>query len=447
MTALADFTEFAPVRVDSQPIWRKVEWYGTWISLFLMSGAVFPLMLDQMNGGLGDAERAKLRLLLMPILLFTLILTARHPGQLVLAMRRTLPLALLAGLAIVSTLWSIEPKITLRRAIGLDLTMLLSYLIAIRFTPRQLLSLMSSVLGLSLIASLLLAVASPSIAFMPDGTGLRGVYTHKNVLGWAACISTILAFGLMSDPARQFRRRGKVLLVTSLICLAIAGSASSIFSLLVGTSLLGFYKLLPKTRGIGHVMLLLLALELAAIVLVVLSVFLVPFLESLGRDATLTGRIPLWALVDQRIATRPWLGFGYQAFWAPDKREVLAIFGQVQWMPPHSHNGYRDLLLNFGVVGLVLFAVILVQAMCQGAALHRAAPKEGWAWMNVVIGVMLALNLTESNFVVQNDIYSLLLMTIFVMFALRAPGNAKQPSVHPKPGDHTDIHALKAPPL
>jgi exopolysaccharide production protein ExoQ len=264
-------------------------------------------------------------------------------------------------------------------------------------------------------------VASPSIAFMADGTGLRGVFTHKNVLGWAACVGVILSIGLMQDAASLFGLRGLLMLVPSLVCLVFTGSATSIFSVAIGVVLFGFYGLLHRTSGLKQAMLILLALEVTGVILLFLEQLLVPLLQSLGKDATLTGRVPLWALVDTRIAERPWLGYGYQAFWVPGKQQVLWITSILQWSPPHAHNGYRDILLNFGVVGLGLFAVVIVQSIRKGASLHRAAPREGWAWMNVMVGVMLSLNLTESNILTQNDLWWLILMTIIASFALRWP--------------------------
>lgn len=410
-----------PRRMGLRLSWRKLEWWGGWIVLFLTSGAFFPLLLLVQNGTLGDAERAKLQLLQLPVYLFTAMVLARQPVQLLLAMRRTLPLVALVALAFASTLWSIEPQITLRRAIGLLMGVLLGYFLAIRFTPRQLLTLFSSMVGFTLFLSLLLMVASPSMAFMPDGTGLRGVYTHKNVLGWAACVGVILAFGLIKDTQKPSRRQGLILLGMSGGCLVLSGSATGIFAALVGMALFGFYGLLHRTRGVARAIVILLALEVVAVILLFLDQLLVPLLESLGKDATLTGRVPLWALVDTRIVQRPWLGYGYQAFWAPGKQQAMWIAGLLQWSPPHSHNGYRDILLNFGLVGMTVFTFLILRTIRKGAVLHCHAPRDGWAWMNVLVGVMLTLNLTESNLLTQNDIWWLTFVAIIGSFALRFP--------------------------
>ena len=401
--------------------WRILEWCGVAIALFLVSGAVFPLLLMAQSGSLGDSERGLLRLLQLPVIAITLVLLGRHLGALLLAIRRTLPMFTLSMMAFASVFWSIAPAITLRRAIALLVAMLLAYLLAIRFTPRQLLVLFSSVLGTCLGLSLLAGVIAPQIAFMPDETGLRGIYTHKNVLGWAACLAFILALGLMADAGGRLFRRGVALLLASIVCLVLSQSSTSLLAAITGLVLFGFYTLLHRKRGLARALLVLVVLQLAALLLLFLGEFLVPFLESLGKDATLTGRVPLWHLVDGYIAQRPWQGYGYGAFWSQSNPAKFVIEAALQWVPPHAHNGYRDMLLNFGIPGLLLLVVTIVRAIRRGGVLLCAQPEAGWAWMNVSIGVMVVLNLSESNFLAQNDIQSLMMMTVVAMFGLRAP--------------------------
>ena len=41
-------------------------------------------------------------------------------------------------------------------------------------------------------------------------------------------------------------------------------------------------------------------------------------LSSIGKDATLTGRVDLWPAVLDKIWQRPWLGYGFSEFWGTD---------------------------------------------------------------------------------------------------------------------------------
>lgn len=400
--------------------WRTLEWWGCSLALFLNTGALFPILLMVSSGDLGDAERAKLRLLQLPIMAITFVLLGRHTGAFILTLRRSLPLVILIGLAVLSTLWSIEPAVTLRRVIGLITLGCLASVLAIRFSPRQLLILAAGVIGLTLWMSLAAALLIPSAAFMPEGEGFRGVYTHKNVLGWAACLGAILAIGLLVDGHPRLRGRGFRLLGCSLVCLILSGSGTGLISTGIAAILYGFYGALRRTHGLSQAILILVTLEIVAMLLLGAGLLLVPMLDALGKDATLTGRIPLWVMVDERISVKFWLGYGYSAFWTPGTYGAELINSTLKWNPPHAHNGYRDIMLSCGAVGMVAFVIMIVRAIRQGAALHCRAPQDGWIWLNVLVCAMLVMNLTESNLLMQNDIQWLLTMTAIAMFGLRS---------------------------
>jgi O-antigen ligase len=63
----------------------------------------------------------------------------------------------------------------------------------------------------------------------------------------------------------------------------------------------------------------------------------------------------LWPYVVDRI----WLGWGYASFWQPTNDAAIRVWSQVEWPPPHSHNGLFEVTLDFGIVGLILVLVLL----------------------------------------------------------------------------------------
>ncbi|MGO7653280.1 O-antigen ligase family protein, partial [Rhizobium ruizarguesonis] len=78
--------------------------------------------------------------------------------------RRNLIVPLILVLPFLSTLGSRGPSTTMRRATGLLFCVLLSYVLAIRFTPKQLLFLLFVTLGACISRSVGMAVGSPSLA-------------------------------------------------------------------------------------------------------------------------------------------------------------------------------------------------------------------------------------------------------------------------------------------
>jgi exopolysaccharide production protein ExoQ len=408
--------------------WRALECWGAGICLFLQTGALFPLLLSDDDGSLGDPAKAKLRLLCLPVYAFTGWALMRNTQHLVIALRRNLVFPLLLALPFLSVVWSVSPSITLRRAIGLLFTMLLAYALAIRFTPRQLLIIVFITVGTCIVLSLGLLLVSPGLARMPMDGELRGIFIHKNSLGWYASIMVLAATAVLMDRTVGLRRTAFVLLAAGVLCLATSGSMTAAIATGSAYSLIGFYSILKRTDGLARILVILIFIQVLVGLLIFLHEFLVPVLEAMGKDATLTGRVPLWELVDRQIADHMIFGVGYQSFWTEANPDAWVIWSQIQWQAPHSHNGFRDTMLSFGVTGTALFVIVLVRAVRQGAVLHCRDPEYGWLWLNVFLVMVLVMNLTESMFLIQNDTIFVLFATSIVMFSLYAPVTSENPN-------------------
>ena len=80
----------------------------------------------------------------------------------------------------------------------------------------------------------------------------------------------------------------------------------------------------------------------------------------MGRDITQTGRTEIWEVaMTQLMQKSPILGFGRGTFWAPNSAFARAAGAAVghQYIPPTAHNGYLDLALEIGFLGLVIFLI------------------------------------------------------------------------------------------
>ena len=196
---------------------------------------------------------------------------------------------------------------------------------------------------------------------------------------------------------------------------------TSVLAAIVALVLTGYFMLLARSHGIGRILLFIAFPEFALVFLILLSEYLVPFLEAIGKDATLTGRVPLWHLADEQISRRLMLGYGFSAFWSPANGQAWLIWEKVGWEAPHAHNGYRDILLGLGMIGLVLLAFVIARALRQGVALHLAEPRNGWLWLNVLVGVFLTMNLSESLFLSSNDLPWIVFATGLIMISFRFP--------------------------
>ncbi|UJB69157.1 O-antigen ligase family protein [Acaryochloris sp. 'Moss Beach'] len=110
---------------------------------------------------------------------------------------------------------------------------------------------------------------------------------------------------------------------------------------------------------------------LLAILLVGMSGFLFltenmdSLLISAGKDPSLTGRTDLWVWALDDIGKRPWLGYGYGAFWQDFSSKAALIRYAAGWQVPSAHNGLLDLLLDLGILGVFILTLGIFRTTIQ----------------------------------------------------------------------------------
>jgi O-antigen ligase len=143
-------------------------------------------------------------------------------------------------------------------------------------------------------------------------------------------------------------------------------------------------------------------------------------LAALGKDATLTGRTFLWQLASDMAARRPWLGYGYGAFWLGPGSWAGYVADLMHWEAPHAHNGLLDLALDLGRAGVVLYLVGYVLAL--RAAIARARHPFVGSALPAAYLVFLALsNITESALLRQFSVFWVLYVYATCSLAVREP--------------------------
>jgi O-antigen ligase len=132
----------------------------------------------------------------------------------------------------------------------------------------------------------------------------------------------------------------------------------------------------------------------------------------LGRNPTLTGRSDLiWDVLLPIAWQHPALGLGFGSFWI---KPVPGLTIDVH----EAHNGYLDVFLEQGVVGLILVAMVCV--MYFRKARNEFHDNFNWAAFRMSYLVMFLLhNWTESTVLLSREI----LWNLFVLFAVVFPGN------------------------
>ena len=79
--------------------------------------------------------------------------------------------------------------------------------------------------------------------------------------------------------------------------------------------------------------------------------------SGLGRETTLTGRTELWEMI-LPLNPNPLLGAGYEGFWLGNR--LMTMWTALWWLPNQAHNGYIEVYLNLGFVGLLIVGGFLL---------------------------------------------------------------------------------------
>ena len=314
--------------------------------------------------------------------------------------------------ALVSILWSDFPFVSLKRYIRFAGTVVMALVILSELNPLQAMeSILRRTVFVLIPYSLLLIKYFPNLGVMYSRWSGElmwvGVADHKNSAGMLFFASAFYLFWRVARAWKERRIQGITMqnyadgfvLVLSLYLLKgsdNAYSATSISAFALGAStMLGLLWL--RGRGIS--------LGLPTFTMIVLGLFIygwgTPFglrslgssiLELLGRDPTFTSRDEIWEQLIPVAMQRPILGHGYGGFW------VLPNEAMVN----EAHNGYLDVMLVLGLVG-VLLLLGFVLSMCKAA--YAALDQDFW-WGSFAMCFLLMIvlhNTSETSYLRTSD--------------------------------------------
>ena len=161
-------------------------------------------------------------------------------------------------------------------------------------------------------------------------------------------------------------RRDELFLITGALIgifwlLKMAESSTSTMCLIVGVFTLFFLsRRFVNKRLIGTYILAGAVIYFLADVAFGISSILI---NVLGRDSTLTGRTEIWQqLLD--FHTNPVVGVGFESFWLGER---LRQIGELYWWQANeAHNGYLEIYLNLGLIGVFLLIGWIIATFRKG---------------------------------------------------------------------------------
>lgn len=337
------------------------------------------------------------------------------------------PILLYFIYCLISVSWSSHPEISLKRwikAIG-DLAIVL--VVATDLQPISALKVLYSRLGFVLLpSSLLLIKYYPQIGrgFTADGVPMNtGVNTDKNVFGvmlFVVALGTVWQLlSLLKEEKSPLRSRRVmaqfVLLAFAIWLLHAANSQTSIAGFILGG---GIMLLVTRLRSIRKHPNRVHVLCGGILILGALTYFLGgagDLAHSMGRQANLSGRTVIWAALIP-AAPNAAVGAGFESFWiGPNVQMFQHTMAEEGWYRPQllneAHDGYLEVYLELGLIGVALIAVILITGYRRAVTAYRINKSVGSLLVAYVV-VSVFYNITEAGFRMMDPIWIFLLLAV-----------------------------------
>ena len=259
-----------------------------------------------------------------------------------------------------------------------------------------------------------------TVILVPGGTqasypGWTGLTTQKNVLGQISLISLIV--WAIPTPDKSLSRKATAMMLLFLSIVLLIGSRS-ITCILTGTVMIfvaGAFKVQKVVfQPIVGKFLSLMFVFLLSFCLLAIVLFNFDMVDSLfalfGKDMTLTGRIDLWDTILIETKKNLLQGCGFGGFWVVESPTIDSIYNQFTWLPNRAHLGYLDILNETGIIGLLLFGLMIFYYFWHFLKFDRP---HYWKWFVIAI---LVLNIAESTLIVQNSVSGIFFTFAYLAF-------------------------------
>jgi exopolysaccharide production protein ExoQ len=378
-----------------EPVWnRSVSWVLLVPLLYLAgNGNPLPSGMALATDASGSSSSHKLELSLL-CLLCSVLIFSRLPSVFAISQQVKLVVAL-PLLAILSSAWSQNPRQTMVSGSVLLIFTIFAIFIVSSFGARGQIQLLMLMAGIALPLSIALALFLPDLG--APGHLWRGIFSHKQ--NCAAVTTLLLVTAIHYEASRTFQRIFRASCAV-MCCVMIVMSQSRIgwVLALLALGLSASLWLLQKMRATDA---LFVTLPVVAIFIgVALAVYTnaTLLLPAVGKDSTLSQRTIIWAAAWDTIVKHPLLGYGYGAFWTGLRGASLNIVLLADWALQQAQDGYLDLWLQVGVGGVILTALMTVQAVCNGVRCFRGSGQDSYVrWCLVMIACTLIWNIGESS--------------------------------------------------
>lgn len=321
-------------------------------------------------------------------------------------LQKNWPIVLFIAFCAISVGWSDYPAVAAKRwikSLG-DYAMVLIIL-----TERDRAAALKQVLAR--VGFVLLPISVLLIKYFPDwgrayashweGTQFFvGVASDKNMLGMMCLVFGFAAVVRVLQGLRSPRKvRNKILIVHGVILvmalwlLKTSNSMTSLACFFMTSAVVAtvMFSKTARKRWMVHLMVLTVIVAIFSVLFLSVGSIL---LETMGRNPTLTGRTTIWEAV-LSIPVNPVVGTGFESFWLGGRLQRLWGMSTELDGINEAHNGYLEVYLNLGGIGLILLATLIISGYRNIVRLLPRDPEAGALRLGYFL-IAINYNFTEA---------------------------------------------------
>jgi O-antigen ligase len=162
-----------------------------------------------------------------------------------------------------------------------------------------------------------------------------------------------------------------------------------------------------------------------------LALFSSQLFGLLGRSDDLTGRFDIWSSVIRLALERPVFGWGWVSYWVPwvEPFNDLAVRKGVTYL--QAHNAWLDVWLQLGIVGVIVFAALVLSTLWRAwflavdrprLGVHDTEPYAVSALLPLLLlAALIAQSVAESRLLIESGWVILIVLAVVTKRQQHAP--------------------------
>lgn len=310
---------------------------------------------------------------------------------------------------LLSTIWSENKVSTLKNSIYVFLVIFLAIYIISKFSVDRILKIIFYYFSILTFMNLYSVIFMKNISIFLDprySLSYKGLFSHRT--GFAAMMLFSFAFCLTYLNKSKHRLTCIIIFILNLYMMNLAKSSTAIA---IAIYVILFYIIYMVFNN--RILNLIFILTPFGVSIVLLTDLLNKFAEIitlLGREITLTGRTQIWFLVENAIKKRPFIGYGFLGAWQSNDFSIMHFDSILGFSATHSHNGFLEIILNIGVIGLVLYLITAFDIIRYPLKVNTDKKLAGI--IIICICTLWLNNSTEVNMIYPTDI----IFIIYILF-------------------------------